>query len=211
MVDTFKSERIPSTFHWDFSPKGQHIRLGIAEMNLFILLSALGLSHPDRQRRLIPIGTLYDPFIQRGLDALNYAYYQDARFVQPPSGIRSSPRRRASVDVPPALHRAGAGRTRRAEPAFVDELATILAFAFDYIQREDPGEASERNWLRDGHGGSVYLRLSTCQVDQIKQAMTSELSQAIIDGAYWLRRRPELPGGQLPVARSRRRRSRRSG
>jgi pyruvate dehydrogenase E1 component len=37
MADTFKSERIPSTFNWEFSPKGQHIELGIAEMNLFIL------------------------------------------------------------------------------------------------------------------------------------------------------------------------------
>ena len=44
LADTFKSERIPSTFNWEFSPKGQHIELGIAEMNLFILLSALGLS-----------------------------------------------------------------------------------------------------------------------------------------------------------------------
>jgi pyruvate dehydrogenase E1 component len=43
LADTFKSEHIPSTFNWDFSPKGQHIELGIAEMNLFILLSALGL------------------------------------------------------------------------------------------------------------------------------------------------------------------------
>src|SRR5262249_51840005 len=76
MADTFKSERIPSTFNWDFSPKGQHIELGIAEMNLFILLSALGLSHAINGERLIPIGTLYDPFIQRGLDALNYACYQ---------------------------------------------------------------------------------------------------------------------------------------
>ena len=50
MADTFKSERIPSTFNWEFSPKGQHIELGIAEMNLFILLSALGLSHVDQRR-----------------------------------------------------------------------------------------------------------------------------------------------------------------
>src|SRR5204863_5040934 len=78
LADTFKSERIPSTFNWDFSPKGQHIELGIAEMNLFILLSALGLSHAINGERLIPIGTPYDPFIQRGLDALNYACYQDA-------------------------------------------------------------------------------------------------------------------------------------
>ena len=46
-ADLFRSEKIPSTFNWDFSPKGQHIELGIAEMNLFILMSALGLSHPS--------------------------------------------------------------------------------------------------------------------------------------------------------------------
>ena len=81
MKDLFKSERIPSTFKWDFGPTGQHIELGIAEMNLFILLSALGLSHSLFGERLLPIGTLYDPFISRGLDALNYACYQDARFM----------------------------------------------------------------------------------------------------------------------------------
>jgi len=70
LVDTFKSERIPSTFNWEFSPRGQHIELGIAEMNLFILLSALGLSYAIHGERLLPIGTLYDPFICRGLDAL---------------------------------------------------------------------------------------------------------------------------------------------
>ncbi len=83
------------------SPNGQHIELGIAEMNLFILLSALGLSHSINGERLLPIGTLYDPFIARGLDALNYACYQDARFilVATPSGITLAPRRRrASVD-----------------------------------------------------------------------------------------------------------------
>ncbi len=50
MKDLFKSERIPSTFTWDFGPKGQHLELGIAEMNLFILLSALGpLPFPVRR------------------------------------------------------------------------------------------------------------------------------------------------------------------
>src|SRR5262249_41726923 len=71
MADTFKSEHIPSTFNWEFSPQGQHIELGIAEMNLFILLSALGLSHSINGVRLLPIGTPYDPFIPRGLDWLN--------------------------------------------------------------------------------------------------------------------------------------------
>ncbi len=93
MADIFKSERIPSTFNWEFSPKGQHIELGIAEMNLFGVLSALGLSHAINGERLLPIGTLYDPFIARGLDGLNYACYQDARFilVATPSGITLAP------------------------------------------------------------------------------------------------------------------------
>jgi pyruvate dehydrogenase E1 component len=81
------------------------------------------------------------------------------------------------------------------EPAFVDELAAILAFAFDYIQRDADGEPSERNWLRDETGGSVYLRLSTRPIEQIKRAMTPELSQAIVDGAYWQR----LPGPNCQV------------
>ena len=93
LADTFKSEQIPSTFNWEFSPKGQHIELGIAEANLFILLSALGLSHVINGVRLLPVGTLYDPFIARGLDQLNYACYQDARFmvVATPSGITLAP------------------------------------------------------------------------------------------------------------------------
>src|ERR1700684_2404664 len=60
LADTFRSEHIPSTFNWDFSSKGQHIELGIAEMNLFILLAALGLSHAINGVRLLPIATLYD-------------------------------------------------------------------------------------------------------------------------------------------------------
>src|SRR5207237_6920300 len=93
MLDTFREERIASTQKWEFGPKGQHLELGIAENNLFIMLSALGLSHSLFGKRLLPIGTLYDPFIQRGLDALNYACYQDARFllVATPSGVTLAP------------------------------------------------------------------------------------------------------------------------
>ena len=47
-----------------------------------------GLSHSLFGKRLIPIGTVYDTFISRGLDALNYACYQDSRFIiGTPSGI----------------------------------------------------------------------------------------------------------------------------
>ena len=91
--DTFKEQSIPSTQKWEFSPKGQHFELGIAEMNLFLLLGQAGLAHSHFGERLIPIGTLYDPFIARGLDALNYACYQDARFIVAgtPSGITLAP------------------------------------------------------------------------------------------------------------------------
>lgn len=190
MADTFKKERIPSTFNWEFSPKGQHIELGIAEMNLFILLSALGLSHAIHGERLIPIGTLYDPFIARGLDALNYACYQDARFilVATPSGITLAPEGGAHQSIGTPLIGLAQDGLAAFEPAFVDELAIVLAWAFDYIQRSGEGEASERNWLRDETGGSVYLRLSTRPIEQPKREITAELRQAIIDGAYWLRR-----------------------
>jgi pyruvate dehydrogenase E1 component len=188
MADTFKSERIPSTFHWEFSPQGQHIELGIAEMNLFILLSALGLSHSINGERLLPIGTLYDPFIARGLDALNYACYQDARFivVATPSGLTLAPEGGAHQSISQPLIGLAQDGLASFEPAFVDELAVILAFALDYIQK-DGGEISERNWLRDETGGSIYLRLSTRPVEQIRRTMTPELRQSIVDGAYWLR------------------------
>ncbi len=189
MADTFKSERIPSTFNWEFSPKGQHIELGIAEMNLFILLSALGLSHSINGERLLPIGTLYDPFIARGLDALNYACYQDARFivVATPSGLSLAPEGGAHQSIAEPLIGLAQDGLAAFEPAFVDELAVILAFALDYIQKDGDGDASERNWLRDETGGSVYLRLSTRPIEQIKRTMTPELRQAVVDGAYWLR------------------------
>ncbi|HEX3502783.1 MAG TPA: transketolase [Xanthobacteraceae bacterium] len=197
MADTFKSERIPSTFNWEFSPKGQHIELGIAEMNLFGALSALGLSHAINGERLLPIGTLYDPFIARGLDGLNYACYQDARFilVATPSGITLAPEGGAHQSIAEPLIGMAQDGLATFEPAFVDELAVILRFALEYIQRDSPkdktGEPSERTleptWLRDETGGSVYLRLSTRPVEQIQRDMTPELRQAIVDGAYWLR------------------------
>jgi pyruvate dehydrogenase E1 component len=189
LADTFKSERIPSTFNWDFSPKGQHIELGIAEMNLFCALSALGLSHIINGERLLPIGTLYDPFIARGLDALNYACYQDARFilVATPSGITLAPEGGAHQSIAEPLVGMAQDGLAAFEPAFVDELAVIVAFALDYIQRDGGGEISERNWLRDETGGSIYLRLSTRPIEQIKREMTPSLRQAIVDGAYWLR------------------------
>ena len=141
VADTFKDERIPSTFTWEFSPKGQHIELGIAEMNLFILLSALGLSHSINGERLLPIGTLYDPFIARGLDALNYACYQDARFIvaATPSGITLAPEGGAHQSIAQPLIGMAQDGLAAFEPAYVDELAVILAWALAYIQKDGDG------------------------------------------------------------------------
>jgi len=190
MADVFKSERIASTFNWEFAPSGQHIELGIAENNLFILLSALGLSHSINGERLFPIGTLYDPFIARGLDALNYACYQEARFilVATPSGITLAGEGGAHQSIGTPLIGMAQDGLAAFEPAYVDELATVMAWAFAYIQKGGEAEPSERNWLRDETGGSVYLRLSTRPVEQIKRTIDAELRQAIIDGAYWMRR-----------------------
>ena len=176
-ADLFRSEKIPTTFHWDFSPKGQHIELGIAEMNLFTLLSALGLSHTINGERLLPVGTLYDPFIERALDALNYACYQDARFMvaATPSGITLAPEGGAHQSIAtPLIGMAQDGLTSF-EPAFVDELAVIMRWGFEHMQRE--GE----------DGGSVYLRLSTRPIEQPQRAIGQGLQEAMTDGAYWLR------------------------
>src|SRR5262249_48233816 len=84
------------------------------------------------------------------------------------------------------------------EPAYVDELAIIMRWAFDYMQKGGDGSPSERNWLRDETGGSVYLRLSTRPIEQIARDVTSELEHHIVDGAYWLRK--PGPNAQVIVA-----------
>ncbi|MDQ3558129.1 MAG: transketolase [Pseudomonadota bacterium] len=202
MADLFRDERIVSAQKWEAGPKGQHIELGIAEMNLFLILAALGLSHSLFGTRLLPIGTLYDPFIARGLDALNYACYQDARFllVATPSGVTLAPEGGAHQSIGTPLIGMAQDGLAAFEPAYVDELAVLLRFAVDYIQRNGEGEPSERNWLRDETGGSVYLRLSTRPVEQIRREMPDALAQDIIDGAYWMRR--PGPNAQVVVAYS---------
>jgi pyruvate dehydrogenase E1 component len=194
----FKAEHVISAQRWAMSPKGQHVELGIAENNLFIFLAALGLSHDLFGARLFPIGVLYDPFIERGLDALNYACYQDARFVlvATPSGITLAPEGGAHQSIGTPLVGMAQDGLATFEPGFVDELAVILGWAFDYLQRDrDPKDSS---WLREAHGGSVYLRLSTRPVDQPARTMTDALREAIIAGGYWLK--PPGPGAELAIA-----------
>jgi pyruvate dehydrogenase E1 component len=190
MADTFKAERIPSTFSWEFSPTGQHLELGIAESNLFLALSAFGLSHSINGERLLPIGTVYDPFILRAADQLNYACYQDARFmlVATPSGVTLAPEGGAHQSIATPLVGMAQDGLCSFEPAFLDELAVMMRFGFDYMQRDGDGDPDERSWLRDQTGGSIYLRLSTRPLEQPGRAMTPELARDIVDGGYWMRR-----------------------
>jgi pyruvate dehydrogenase E1 component len=166
--------RVASPQSWALSPRGQHIELGIAENNLFILLAALGLAGPLFGTRLLPIGTVYDPFISRGLDALNYACYQDARFilVATPAGVTLAPEGGAHQSVLTPLIGMGQPGLTAFEPAFVDELAEMLRWSFEHLQAEN--------------GGSVYLRLSTRPLDQVAREVTPTLAQHVIAGGYWL-------------------------
>ncbi len=185
-ADTFREENVVSAQRWAMSPKGQHIELGIAESNLFLQLAALGLAGPLFGTRLLPIGTLYDPFIKRGHDALNYACYQDARFilVATPSGITLAPEGGAHPSIgEPLIGLAQPGLTCF-EPAFADELAVLLRWAFEEIQAEE--------------GGSVCFRLSTRPIAQPERALDADLEAAMIAGGYWLR--PPAQGAELAIA-----------
>jgi len=186
-ADTFREEKVASAQKWAFSAQGQHIELGIAEMNLMLLLGAAGLSHSLFGERLIPVGTLYDPFIARGLDALNYACYQDARFllVATPSGVSLAPEGGAHQSIGTPLIGMSQDGLASFEPAFADELAVIMEWAFAYLQR-DAAKADGADWQREAGGGSVYLRLSTRSLEQPRRALAT-IRQGVIDGAYWLR------------------------
>ncbi|MGE0767754.1 MAG: transketolase [Hyphomicrobiaceae bacterium] len=196
--DVFKERGLMSPQRWEMTPGGQHMELGIAEMNLFLLLAAAGLSHAHYGERIIPIGTLYDPFISRGLDALNYACYQDARFmvVATPSGLTLAPEGGAHQSIATPLIGISQDGLASFEPAFVDELAVIMGWGFDYMQREG-AEDGNATWHREEKGGSVYLRLTTRPVEQLPRQMTDELRENIISGGYWLRR-PD-PSSSLAV------------
>ncbi|MGC4085345.1 MAG: hypothetical protein QM736_25290 [Vicinamibacterales bacterium] len=121
--------QVASPQQWTQSPAGQHIELGIAENNLFIMLAALGLSHSLFGARLLPIGTVYDPFICRGLDALNYACYQDARFILAgtPSGLTLAPEGGAHQSIYTPLIGMGQPNLVSYEPAFADDLTEDLS------------------------------------------------------------------------------------
>lgn len=174
LTDVFRAAKIPSPQKWQGDSAGQHIELGIAENNLFLMLAAAGLSAPLFGTRLIPIGTVYDPFIARGLDALNYGCYQDARFllVATPSGLTLAPEGGAHQSINPPLIAMGQPGLTHFEPSYADELAVMMGWSFAHLQADD--------------GGSVYLRLTTRNIAQVERA-DDGWRQGCIEGGYWLR------------------------
>jgi pyruvate dehydrogenase E1 component len=115
--------------------------------------------------------------------------------VATPSGVTLAPEGGAHQSIATPLIGLAQDGLAAFEPAFVDELAVIMRFAFDYMQRNGEGDPDETTWLRDETGGAVYLRLSTRTVDQPQRSMTPELATDIVNGAYWLRR----PGANAEI------------
>ncbi|HJS84261.1 MAG TPA: transketolase [Acetobacteraceae bacterium] len=180
--DVFRDAKLASAQRWGMSPQGQHIELGIAEQNLFLLLGAAGLTHALTGARLLPIGTVYDPFVNRGLDALIYACYQDARFllVSTPSGLTLAPEGGQHQSVNTPLIGMAADRLASFEPAYVDELAILLRHALAHMQAPD--------------GSAAWLRLSTRQLAQPSRTLDAG---AVIAGGHWVVE--PVPGARIAI------------
>jgi pyruvate dehydrogenase E1 component len=180
--DVFRDAKLASAQRWGMSPDGQHIELGIAEQNLFLLLAAAGLAAPMQGARLLPIGTVYDPFVNRGHDALVYGCYQDARFmlVATPSGITLAPEGGQHQSTNTPLLGMVQDRIAAYEPAYADEFAILFRHGFDWMQRPE--------------GSSVWFRLSTRLIDQPARPLDPT---AVIAGAHWIK--PPAPGARISI------------
>ena len=188
---------------WVEGPTGHHIELGISEMNLFLLLGQLGLSAELSGQQLIPIGTLYDPFVLRGLDAFVYSVYSGARFIVAgtPSGVTLAPEggaHQSSITASVGIELPG---VTLIEPAFGTALDWLVCAAV----------ASMVNPVAQGAGpevdaGAYYFRLSTRPIDQAPfEEARARLSDAllrrqVLAGAYRLidaGNRPDAPLVQI--------------
>jgi len=166
---------------WRCSPRGQHIELGVSEMNLFSLLGQLGLAWDLSDQPLLPVGTVYDPFLCRGLDGLVYAAQSGARFVVvgTPSGISLAPEGgQHQSTITPSIGMALPGVTY-CEPAYVGALDWLLCDTLGRIARGEDRASS-------------YLRLSSRPLDQAPFEAArarygdQELRRFVLAGAYRL-------------------------
>ena len=180
-INYFKQVGVRQLLNWEESPRGQHIELGISENDFFLLLAALGLSSETLGHLLLPVGTIYDTFISRGLDALKYGLYSGSKFmfVGSPSGI--------------SLSREGGAHQSLITPSIGSELPHLVYYEPCYGQElEWIFLAGLRNLLDRDHGTSVYLRLSTVPVDQAPfpsdgdAQQQAALRRGILRGGYRL-------------------------
>lgn len=141
---------------WREHPHGQHLPLGISEMTLFSLLGALGMADRHSDQTLVPIGTLYDPFVCRGLDALIHSVYSGARFIVAgtPSGVTLAPEGGAHQSTITPSIGLELPQLTFAEPAYVGALDWLLCDTVQRIVRGGPDSQA------------LYLRLTTRELDQ---------------------------------------------
>jgi pyruvate dehydrogenase E1 component len=171
----------PQLLRWQPGPTGRHVELGISEMNLFMWLGQAGLSAELLGEPLVPIGTVYDPFVARGLDALVYSLYAGSRFVLvgTPSGITLAPEGGAHQSAITTSLGVELPGIRAWDPAFGREVAWLAEEALRGALTADGGFAS-------------YLRLSTRPVDQalaqpVEQRLgLQEWRRQVIAGGYRL-------------------------
>ncbi len=180
--ENLPEEGIVRALRWDESKNGQHIELGISENNLFMMLGQLGLSYEMNGEMLFPIGTIYDPFIRRGLDAFVYSVYSGAKFilVGTPSGLSLAPEGGAHQSMMTASIGVEMPQLDAYEPCFGQELEWIMLSALHQIRKR---------------GQSTYLRLTSKRVDQNLLSLPSDpievesLRLQVLRGAYCLRDR----------------------
>jgi pyruvate dehydrogenase E1 component len=175
---------------WAEGPDGQHIELGISEMNLFLLLGQLGLSWDLSDQPLLPVGTVYDPFVCRGLDALIYAVYSGARFVVAgtPSGVTLAPEGGAHQSTITASIGLELPGLTALEPAYATALDWLLCDAFGRIAA-GPAETST---AMPADNGAYYFRLTTRPLDQApfeaarRRIGDAVLRRQVLAGTYQL-------------------------
>jgi pyruvate dehydrogenase E1 component len=166
---------------WRESVRGQHIELGIAEVNLVGLLGELGATWLTEGEPLLPIGTVYDPFVTRALEPWIFGTYAGGQsvLVGTPSGVTLASEGGAHQSViTPSIGMEQPGVTYY-EPAFAQEVEWCLLDALSRLGRPD--------------GESSYLRLSTRPVDQSASAPSAaeeadSRRQDVLAGGYTLAR-----------------------
>ena len=161
---------------WHENSGGQHIELGIAEVNLVCLASELGLTGSRWGQPLIPIATIYDPFINRALEPWTFGLYAGGRsiVVGTPSGVTLAPEGGAHQSINTPSVTMEIPQLTSWEPAFAQDLEwTMLAAIRD---------------IADPSGDSAYFRLSTRPVDQ-------SLAQLPTDPLLRERRRRQVVSG----------------